>query len=190
MSDIGKELLLTSLTDFYINKNHENYLIILKSIIDSKFELSLRMIDWLVTHYSKTNNIIYWICYDDDKIYENYPSDINNCDKYKKVNLYLDYRAHLKSYTKLNFDSFRRHDRITFVPNNKSLILETTLGQLNFFRWAFNNRVIEYAVKNQSKIYENMSKYSYKKNNKKVKNKNFSLSKQDIITSKCFVCFD
>jgi hypothetical protein len=36
-----------------------------------------------------------------------------------------------------------------------------------------------------------MSKYSYKKNNnKKIKNKNLAASKQDIITSKCFVCFD
>ena len=70
MADIGKELLLTSLTDFY-SKN-EKYVNILRSIIDSKFELSLRMIDWLVTHYSKTNNVIYWICYNNNELYNNY----------------------------------------------------------------------------------------------------------------------
>ena len=190
MADIGKELLLTSLTDFY-SKN-EKYVKILKSIIDSKFELSLRMIDWLVTHYAKTHNVIYWICYNNEQLYNNYPSDIENCDKYKKVNLYLDYRAHLKSYTKFNFDSFRRHDRITFIlDKEKSIIIETTLGQLNFFRWAFNNRIIEYALQNQNKIYENMSKYSYKKQNKKQKQNKYSLiPKQDIIVSKCFLCFD
>jgi hypothetical protein len=192
MSDIGKELLLTSLSDFYINKNNEHYLIVLKSIIDSKFELSLRMIDWLVTHYSKMNNVMYWICYNNDEIYNNFPSDAENCDKYKKVNLYLDYRAHLKSYTKFNFDSFRRHDRITFIlDKEKSIIVETTLGQLNFFRWAFSNRIIEYALQNQVKIYENMSKYSYKKQNKKqIKQKNSLVPKQDIIVSKCYLCFD
>ena len=100
MSNTGKELLLTSLTDFY-NKN-ENYRKILKNIIDSKHSLSLRMIDWLVTHYSKNNNVIYWICDNNNQIYNNFPNDIENCEKYKKVNLYLDYRAQLKSYTKFN----------------------------------------------------------------------------------------
>lgn len=190
MADIGKELLLSSLTEFY-TKN-EKYRIIIKSIIDSKYELSLRMIDWLVTHYSKMNNVIYWICYNNDEIYNNFPSNAENCDKYKKVNLYLDYRAHLKSYTKFNFDSFRRHDRITFIlDKEKSIIVETTLGQLNFFRWAFSNRIIEYALQNQVKIYENMSKYSYKKQNKKqIKQKNLLIPKQDIIVSKCYLCFD
>ena len=54
MSDSCKELLLSSLTNFY-NKN-ENYKYILKLIIDGKHQLSLRMIDWLVTIYSKNNN--------------------------------------------------------------------------------------------------------------------------------------
>ena len=186
MSNTGKELLLTSLTDFY-NKN-ENYRKILKNIIDSKHSLSLRMIDWLVTHYSKNNNVIYWFCDNNNQIYNNFPNDIENCEKYKKVNLYLDYRAQLKSYTKFNFDSFRRHDRITFILDEiNNVTIETTIGQLNFFRWAFNNRIIDYAILNQKKIYENMSKNSYKKINK---NKNSLVPKQDIIITKCYLCFD
>ena len=182
MTDIGKELLLTSLSEFY--KKNEYHRKTLKDIIETKHELSLRMIDWMVTHYSKNNNIIYWIKENDNSIYEICP---NNIEKYKKINLYLDYRSQLKSYTKFNFDSFRRHDRITFILDpEKEITIQTTIGQLNFFRWAFANNVIEYAIKNQKTIYENMSKNLYKKTSKKSS----LVPRQDIINTKCFLNFD
>ena len=185
MSNSGKELLLSSLSNFY-SKNDE-YKYTLKDIIDGKHDLSLRMIDWLVTIYAKNNNIIYWISLDTNEIYYDLPE--GNINKYKKINLYLDYRAQLKSFKKINFDSFRRHDRITFIldPSNKTSI-ETTIGQLNFFKWAFSNKVIVYAVNNQKIIYENMSKNTYKKSIKKKKN--LLIPKQDILITKCYVSFD
>jgi hypothetical protein len=182
MSNSGKELLLSSLYNFY-SKNEE-YKYILKDIIDGKHDLSLRMIDWLVTIYAKNNNIIYWISLDTNDIYDSLPNE--NINKFKKINLYLDYRAQLKSFKKINFDSFRRHDRITFIIEpEKHLSIETTLGQLNFFKWAFSNRIINYALENQKIIYENMSKNTYKKN-KKLSN----IPCQDILNTKCYVSFD
>lgn len=188
MTESGKELLLSSLSIFY--KNHDKYLDVLKDIIEGKHQLSLRMIDWLVTIYSKNNNMVYWVNNTDDNIYYNLPEGTTTESQiqFRKINLYLDYRAQLKSFKKINFDTFRRHDRITFMLDNKSQSLETTVGQLNFFRWAFNNRVIHYAILNQKIIYDNMSKNSYKKF---VKNKHKSLlSRQDIINTKCYVSFD
>jgi hypothetical protein len=187
----SKELLLTSLNLFY--NNHDIYKSTLKTIIDGKHELSLRMIDWLVTRYAKTNNIIYWINETTDNIYYHLPDNYNN-EKYKKITLYLDYRAQLKSFKKFNFDAFRRHDRISFKINNdddndEDKYIETTIGQLNFFKWAFNTKIITYAIENQKKIYENMSKFSYKKQIK-ISNKNSLVPKQDIINTKCFVVFD
>jgi hypothetical protein len=185
----SKELLLSSLNSFY--NNHTIYKLTLKTIIDGKHELSLRMIDWLVTRYAKTNNIIYWINETNDNIYYNLPENYNN-EKYKKITLYLDYRAQLKSFKKFNFDAFRRHDRISFNINNNNCdddFIETTIGQLNFFKWAFNTKIITYAIENQKKIYENMSKFSYKKQIK-ISNKNSLVPKQDIINTKCFVVFD
>lgn len=185
MCDCGKELLLSSLTSFYYKDN--NYKYILKSIIDGKHCLSLRMIDWLVTIYAKNNNIIYWISQNTDDIYFNLPDD--NINKYKKINLYLDYRAQLKSFKKINFDSFRRHDRITFILDDvNNITIETTIGQLNFFKWAFSNKVINYAINNQTIIYDNMSKNSYKKIMKKKKTS--LIPKQDIMITKCYVSFD
>ena len=110
-----KELLLFSLISFYSNNNI--YKEVLKTIINGKHELSLRMIDWLVTRYAKNNNIIYWVNDIDDNIYYNLPDNYSN-EKYRKINLYLDYRAQLKSFKKFNFDAFRRHERISFYIGN------------------------------------------------------------------------
>jgi len=189
----SNELLLNSLNTFY--SNNEEYKLILKKIINGKHELSLRMIDWLVTRFAKSNNIIYWIKDNDNTIYYYLPDNdekIKN-DKYKKITLYLDYRAQLKSFKKFNFDAFRRHKRILFKINEKTdEYIETTIGQLNFFKWAFNNKIINYAIENQKIIYENMSKFSYKKQNKNINNnnKNSLIPKQDIINTKCYVVFD
>lgn len=186
MNDICQELLLTSLTEYY-DENVNNKLI-LKDIISGKHVLSLRMIDWLVTHYSKSHNISYWhdkrncIMYDD-------PPCISASANIKKINLYLDYRAQLKSYAKINFDSFRRHNRITFVidtATNESI--ETTVGQLNFFRWAFNNSVIDYATNNYDKIHQNMvDNNSFCKEKKdKLPHRNI----QEITRAACTLRFD
>lgn len=189
----SNELLLNSLNTFY--SNNEEYKLILKKIINGKHELSLRMIDWLVTRFAKSNNIIYWINDNDDKIYNYLPEndEIIKNDKFKKITLYLDYRAQLKSFKKFNFDAFRRHKRIFFKINDKTdEYIETTIGQLNFFKWAFNNKIINYAIENQKIIYENMSKFSYKKQikNSSYSNKNSLIPKQDIINTKCYVVFD
>jgi len=189
----SNELLLNSLNTFY--SNNEEYKLILKKIINGKHELSLRMIDWLVTRFAKSNNIIYWINDNDDKIYNYLPEndEIIKNDKFKKITLYLDYRAQLKSFKKFNFDAFRRHKRIFFKINDKTdEYIETTIGQLNFFKWAFNNKIINYAIENQKIIYDNMSKFSYKKQikNNSCSNKNSLIPKQDIINTKCYVVFD
>lgn len=183
MNDLSQSLLLTSLTKFY-NK-HEKYKYILKDIIDGKHRLSLRIIEWLVTHYSKMHNIYYW--FNDANIYDILPDNINvgAVGAFKKVNLYQDYRAQLKSYSKFNFDSFRRHDRITFFINQeKMLFIETTIGQLNFFRWILSNNVIEYALKNYDTIYKEMISYN------SHKNKIVVAQNQDIIHTKCLLKFD
>ena len=108
----------------------------------------------------------------------------------KKINLYLDYRAQLKSYAKINFDSFRRHDRISFcLDMDKDEFIETTVGQLNFFRWAFNNKVINYALVNYDRIYENMinnNAYTNKKDNPVKRNNNV----QEITKALCTLRFD
>jgi hypothetical protein len=182
-----QELLLSSLTDFY--NDNPGHKIILKEIIDGKHRLSLRLIDWFVTHYSKSLNVYYWIYKSNTDIFETYPSHISDTKDCKRVNLYLDYRAQLKSYAKINFDSFRRHDRITFfIDLEKNEFIETTVGQLNFFRWIFNNNVIQYIINNYDDIYQNMIDNNTFTKSKKTKRAHNNV--QDITNTICTLRFD
>ena len=72
----------------------------------------------------------------------------------------------MKSYNKANFDPFCRNERITGWGDNGDII--TTIGQLNFFRWAIENRVLEYINDNLEDIEKDMNT-NIKKNLKKKK---------------------
>ena len=79
----------------------------------------------------------------------------------------------MKSYSKEYFDPFRRknklNDKFTFKINNN--IIETTIGQLNFFKWAIENKIIDYVIKNYNSIKDDMKKTLEKNLNKGQKRK-------------------
>ncbi|NBP66065.1 MAG: hypothetical protein EBU66_15565 [Bacteroidetes bacterium] len=178
------KLLLTSLTAYY--KDHPEHGNILKNIINGESKLSLRVLDWFVTHYAKKQKIIYFI--DDTKNEFNMSHTHQNM---RKFNVYLEYRAQLQSYTKMFFDSFRRHERITFILSTEPMVtIETTVGQLNFFRWACKNYVLDYILNNLKTIEESMANYQ-----KSMKNGNVNLNNTEVNTPKhfsgsIFVTFD
>jgi hypothetical protein len=63
--------------------------------------------------------------------------------------VYLSYRSQLKAYSKQLFDPFRRRDRISFIydkdtKSGDTKSVETTIGQLNFFRWVLQNGILEH----------------------------------------------
>lgn len=158
----GKTLLLSSISKYF--KNNPKHLEQFKNIILGKSFISLRLIDWLLTHFAKNNNIQYWIDDDNKKIFKTLPDNIKKAASLRKFNMYIDYRAQLKSFSKMYFDPFRRHERINYKISDKEII-ETTIGQLNLFRWFFKNYIYEYIVNNYIEISKNMS--SKNKNDKK-----------------------
>ncbi len=184
----SSELLLNSLTQYYhTNPEHMH---ILEDIIEGKYTISLRVIDWFITHYSKYNNILYWIDTKQDRLYETIKEIHPNL---RKFHLYLEYRSQLKSYTKYFFDPFRRHDRISFIVKHKPrTVIETTVGQLNFFRWVFQNHILEYILKYQKDIELAMNQeYSKKKNNiiKPIRGQGKTIQ-NTFMQSQCFLRFD
>lgn len=147
-----QELLHKSLLTFFRGPNLHIFLFVLHN----KTNLSLRILDWLVTNYSKKNNVTYTL---PDK---------------KKFNLYLSYKAQLKAFSKKQFDPFCRRERLLFTPTHK---VEdelyppflTTVGQLNFFRWAIQHGVLKYALDNLQHIENDMLvsiQHRYKKTKK------------------------
>lgn len=132
------ELLLNNLMNFY-NKNNNIDKIL--PIINGQSKLSIRIIDWFVTNYSKKNYVIYNV----DKN--------NNSYRFK---VYIDYKLKLKAYSKRRFDPFCRWDRIN-IPYKDGTYIQTTIGQLNFFKWALENNIIDYIEQNFISIERDMN---------------------------------
>lgn len=143
------EILLNSLSKYYKDKLNSDKLL---NILENNDKLSLRIIDWFVTNYSKKYNIFYEIYKDD-----NNNLSFNESEKFhKQFNTYQSYKSQLKSFSKKKFDPFCRRERINFNLNdNKSI--ETTIGQLNFFKWAIENLIIDYIKDNYKVIEEDMN---------------------------------
>jgi len=71
--------------------------------------------------------------------------------------VHFHYKHVLKSYSKRFFDPFCRRERIRFEVRGASPIEETTIGQLNFFKWAIENGVLAYIEANLTAIETDMN---------------------------------
>lgn len=152
---MSSPLLLSSLSKYFTE--HPNDARMLQKLVDGTYPVSLRVIDWFITHYSKQKNVLYWIDDRTNTLLETQPAVFHS--HFRKVHLYYEYRAQLKSYTKLLFDPFRRHDRISFIIEKTPsgvVSVETTTGQLNFFRWAIQTHVLDYIQRHLADIEESM----------------------------------
>ena len=164
---IGKQdLLLVSLNKFYKKGNNKELLL---SIINSN-KVSLRIIDWFVTNYCKKNNIKYVIRKqvspkNTQKKMKKKISKKDN-DLLKQINIFLSYKSQLRAYSKKQFDPFCRRNRIKFYfyENDDEFII-TTVGQLNFFKWAIENNIIKYIIDNYKEIEIDMNLNSRNKQN-------------------------
>jgi hypothetical protein len=129
------------------------------NIINSHTKISIRLIDYFITKYSKLHKISY---------------------KYNEqiINIYSSYKQQLKAYQKKHFDPFSRGDRIPYFINETCII--TTIGQLNFFRWFISKNILEYILSNQQAI-ENEMNYKNRIDKKINKiNKNIKLKKNKL----------
>ena len=126
------DLLLKNLLVFYNTDENDNLDNMLR-IITGDSKISLRIVDWFATNYAK-------------KYYTLYTTEDSNGHMIR-FKVYFDYKLKLKAYSKKRFDPFCRWDRIS-VPYKNGTCIETTIGQLNFFKWAIENKVIEYIEEN------------------------------------------
>jgi glutamate synthase domain-containing protein 2 len=133
------DLLLNNLMEFY--KNDDNLDKMLK-IITGESKISLRIVDWFATNYAKKYYTLYSF------------EDIHGITRRFKV--YVDYKLKLKAYSKRRFDPFCRWERIS-IPYKNGTFIETTIGQLNFFKWTLENKVINYIEDNYETIEKDMN---------------------------------
>lgn len=152
-------VLLDTLKVYYNTKrNREMFL----NVILHRSPISLRLLDFLCTKYAK----------------------IKNCEftlDGKKINIYNQYRSQLRSYSKKNLDPFCRRQRYEFTILDDvigaDLTVITTIGQLNFFRWAIHSKIIEYAQDHMHEIEEAMNKTPKKARSQSKNELNQTLNK-------------
>uniref|UniRef100_A0A6C0K077 Uncharacterized protein n=1 Tax=viral metagenome TaxID=1070528 RepID=A0A6C0K077_9ZZZZ len=129
-----QELIISSLQKFYANRADMGEIL---ELLQGTSQISLRLIDWFVTNYAKQHNTSYII---------------NN----QEFLVYMNYKSQLKAYSKKLFDPFCRRERIMFQLQNQESFL-TTVGKLNFFRWALEKGIIDFIKLNLPKIEKEMN---------------------------------
>jgi hypothetical protein len=124
-----QELIVNSLQRFYSMRDDKEEIL---KLLEGTSEISLRLIDWFVTNYAKQHNISY----------------VLNSQEFL---VYTNYKSQLKAYSKKLFDPFCRRERIMFQISGQPMF-QTTVGKLNFFRWALEKGVLDYIKMNMAKI--------------------------------------
>jgi hypothetical protein len=143
-------LLIIPITKFFSNREMLTKLI---TILKGE-SISLRLIDWFVTNYCKKFNIMYNL--NDYRPQNNTQTDAQRKSFDNFIIVHNNYKGQLKAYSKKNFDPFCRRNRIRFYyEENKYFI--TTVGQLNFFKWAIENYIINYIQEHIKVIDEDMN---------------------------------
>ena len=137
-------------------------------IINGESTVSLRLVDWFATNYSKKYYTVYLL------------KDSYGVEKRFKV--YIDYKLKLKAYSKKRFDPFCRWDRIT-IPYKDDWVIQTTIGQLNFFKWVLEHKILDYIEKNFNDIKKDQDNRNSTAKNRKVKVKQTRKKREELSIS-------
>jgi hypothetical protein len=142
------ELVISSLQRFYSSHPEIDKVI---EYLTGDAPLSLRIIDWFVTKYSRKNFVRY---------------QLNNQD----FIVYASYKGQLKAYSKQYFDPNCRRERIMFkIPGQEQFL--TTVGKLNFFRWALESKILDYIKAHEEDIRTGYNAYLKETTQLQKKNK-------------------
>jgi len=135
-----QDWLLSELLEFYKNRD---YLDVLKKIINREFivnkskKVSIRIVNWFVTNYAKQHFTVYEL-------------------EKERFFVWTRFRSAEDGYSKDLFDPYCRKDRI-MIPYDETTNIITTIGQLNFFKWAILNKVVDYIVEHYDSITQDMN---------------------------------
>ena len=143
-----QDFIVQNLQTFY---NETGNLEKITPILKGESPISLRLVDWFITNYAKKNNTSYMM-------------------GTKQFLVHFNYKRELKAYSKKLFDPFCRRDRIMFEALNQASIM-TTVGQLNFFRWFIEKKILDFIEDNRTAIEADMNasiKEHYSKDGKKL----------------------
>lgn len=160
-----KEVYYYRMIDNFFRECGQEHIHNMIHIIQGESDISLRILDWFVTRYSAQHKITFETHSD------------------QQFNVHISYKAQLKSFKKRYFDPFRRRRKINYNydKDDTDKRILTTIGQLNFFRWAISNHVIQYVQDNYQEIIRAMNKSN---KDDKIRKKLVKIKKQDSTSNK------
>ncbi len=157
-----QDLVISWLQEFY---SHPGNLDAFLPIYKGESPMSLRLIDYFVTNYAKKNNTSYLL---------------GN----RQFLVYFQYKRELNAYSKRLFDPFCRRERILFQARGYEEVT-TTVGQLNFFRWAIEKQILQHIAENREAIEKDMNstlKEHYSRSTKSKSTRATSLTAASVAT--------
>lgn len=158
-------LVLNSLQCLQTDERFETMIV---PIIERSSTISLRTLEHFVLSYAKRFRVSFR--QSDQSVIFYYP----------------DYKANLTSFPKKLFDPFGRteeDDKIMFSYGSEGKLVCTTVGQLNFFKWALQFRLIEYVQAHLSEIEHDKKEWKLqRKREKQAVLESLSSSPDDIVS--------
>lgn len=144
--DLHDELLLGSLFRFFSNTNNIKQVI---RLLSSETNVTRSLLDWFVTNYTKDHVVEYIF-------------------RGRLINVSTEYKAQLNRYKKRRSDPFcRGREKFTLKTGVEECpVVETSIRQLCFLRWAVECNVLEYVEDHFDDLrpfYEKRSRKSQRK---------------------------
>lgn len=170
VSSVDERSLYVTINKFLKNECTLEKIERMVKIINKEDKISLRLLNWFSMKYSASMEGI---------------EIMGTNGKIEIFHVKISYKARLKAYSKKYFDPFRRGKRFDYCYGNGKSI-ETTLCQLNFFKWLFSFNLIEYVNNNYDMLVKKMATYEKKKKEIKIKKKDVALNntKEKVVKSK------
>lgn len=121
--------------------------------------VSLRCIEWLSSSYSRRHDVSYYV-----------PKPDGGRTLF---HLHSSYKSQIKAYTRNNFDPFKRKTSIAvYLPSMSTHkqtgdTVQSTVSQVNFFRWVYDYNVLQYAVKHNAAILHDIENHEHRRSKPK-----------------------
>lgn len=138
--------ILKGLSKSYVTDDAIEHLI--EQTTSSRNIISLRLLDWFVTNYSKKNQTS-WV------IRDKYGDHV-------VIQAHQQYVIELGNWRRILFDPFQRRNRINFRSRDGSWHT-TTVAQLNFLKFANYTGIYDYVSLHRVQIEEDMNRTSKSK---------------------------
>lgn len=171
-------LLLQKVHAFFEQKPNEDKLL---RIYRSEPSMSLRILDWFVTNYSKRHFVVYELevhpngnpVMDFEQSASSSSSSESSSSsssasssstsssqppRKMRFQVYEKYKAMLNSFGKSWFDTFSRELKQQYYDREWKRYYLISVGQLNFFKWVIEHRIMEYVEQHYEEIVREMPK--------------------------------